>query len=287
MLTPQKRIGLAIVLGIVLVAGAYVEGSSKTSKQTGTLVAQQVERAYVQPEDANGNGVPDWQDSLLEKAVIEMPSASSTYQKPTTVTGTFGIKFFQDYIRSKMYGAFGASKEELVAKLTQSLKEQAVDELLTEKDITRFETTDTQILHSYANQVALVLTANPAQGDSELYILQDYMRYNDPQKLQGLEPIALAYTTTVKNLLETKVPIQYTKQHLDLLNAVNAVREDVRGFQKIQTDALYSLLRLKRYHDDVLGMSNAIKNLFNALYLEGGIRFRADEPVSKLMVFPS
>jgi len=100
-----------------------------------------------------------------------------------------------------------------------------------------------------------------------------------------LDPIALAYTTMVKEMLEAPVPEPYVQEHLNLLNALNAVREDVRGMQKVDEDALYTLLRMKRYEDDVLGLSNALTALFNALYFKDSITWGDGEPVSQLMTF--
>jgi hypothetical protein len=285
MKTPQQRILVAIIFGVLIVCGAYIAADAKPDTVE-EQIAQLVERKYVKPEDSDKNGVPDWQDELLRGETINVESASSTYEKPTTLTGRFGLSFYENMVRSKMYGAFGDSPEELAANSFDQLQREAVDELLTEKDITIFESADPNILRSYGNQVATILTSDFAAGDSELYIIDEYLRYEDAAVLLELEPIARSYTTIVKNLLQTQVPAGYTKQHLDLLNTLNAVREDVRGMQKIETDPLYTLLRMKRYEDDVLGMQNAIKNLFNTLYLQDGIRWNADEPVRKLMVFP-
>ncbi len=283
---PQRRILVAIFFGVLLMVSAYFMGKQAPTS-SGSVTPIVVGREYIKPVDSDQNGVPDWQDNLLGTDAISLETSSTTYERPTTVTGRFGIAFFEDLVRSKMYGVFGKTKEELAADSAEKLRNEAIDELFTEKDITLFETSDPKVLKSYGNQVATILTSHPNNGDSEIYILQDYLRYDDPEKLKELEPIALAYTTIVKGLLETQVPSGYTKEHLDLLNALNAVREDIRGMQKVDEDALYALLRTKRYEDDVLGMSNALKNLFNALYLRDGIRWEEHEPVSTLMVFPS
>jgi hypothetical protein len=284
---PQRSILVATIFGVLLIVGAYIFGAY-TSPQTEEVVSQKVGRGFVKPEDTDGNGVPDWQDNLLgDDAIVIEESASSTYKEPTTVTGRFGVSFFEDMIRSKMYGVFGKSNEELAASSAEKLRRETVDELFGEEAIERFDTTDPLVLKAYGNQVATILTSHPNKGDSELFILQEYLRYEDPEKLKELEPIALAYTTMVKDLLEMQVPTKYAKQHLDLLNALNAVREDIRGMQKIEEDALYSLLRTKRYEDDVMGMGNAIKNLFNTLYLSDNIRWEEGESVLKLMTFPS
>lgn len=284
---PLRSILVATIFGVLLVVSAYFIGT-RTQVETGELTAQKVGREFVKPEDKDGNGVPDWQDNLLgNDAIVIDENASSTYKKPTTVTGRFGVSFFEDMLRSKMYGVFGKTNEELAVTSAEKLRREAVDELFSEEDITFFETADKEVLRAYGNQVATILVTHQNDGESELYILQKYLRYENPEKLKELEPIALAYTTMVKDLLSMQVPTKYTKQHLDLLNALSAVREDVRGMQKVEEDAMYSLLRTKRYEDDVLGMGNAIKNLFNALYLGDEVRWTEGEPVLKLMKFPT
>ncbi len=284
---PLRSILVATIFGVLLVVSAYFIGT-RTQVETGELTAQKVGREFVKPEDKDGNGVPDWQDNLLgSDAIVIDENASSTYEKPTTVTGRFGVSFFEDMLRSKMYGVFGKTNEELAVTSAEKLRREAVDELFSEEDITLFETTDKEVLRAYGNQVATILVTHQNGGDSELYILQEYLRYENPEKLKELEPIALAYTTMVKDLFSMQVPTKYTKQHLDLLNTLSAVREDVRGMQKVEEDAMYSLLRTKRYEDDVLGMGNAIKNLFNALYLGDEVRWMEGEPVLKLMKFPT
>ena len=288
MIDAQKRIAGAFLIGATLVAGAFfIRQQSIGNAPEGTLQTATVGRTYIKPIDSNADGVPNWQEELLGDEAITLSSASSTYEAPTTVTGKFGIRFFENFIRSKMYGVLGDSNEELIEESTKTLIAQAGDELFTGSDISIFETTDPQILRGYGNQVAFILTSHPTSGDSEAIILQDYMRYKKTERLHDIDPIADAYTTMVKNLLEIQVPAIYKKEHLNILNAVNAVREDIKSMQKVEEDPLYTLLRFKRYPDDVLGMSNAITDLFNTLYFRDGIHFRNDEPVSKLMVFPS
>lgn len=287
MLDSQKRIAGAFLVGAVLVAGAFYisRRSDAINSQSGIQAITTEERQYIPITDTDEDGVPDWQDSLLSTGDITIPTGTSTYEKPTTLTGSFGVDFFKDYMLAKTYGAFGDTPEELAANASQKLAKKAIDELFTEKDITTFPLNDAQTLHDYGNHVASILLAHPNDGDSEAIILQDYMNYRKPERLADLDPIELAYISMVKDMLEAPVPQQYTKQHLDLTNALNAIREDVRAMRNVDEDALYTLLRMKRYEDDVLGLSNALKNLFNTLYLQDNIRWTQGEDVSKLFTF--
>jgi hypothetical protein len=284
----QKRIAVAFLVGATIVAGAFVIRSSKSTRDGAGAITtnKSAERTFIETRDSNNDGVPDWQDEIIKEKPLVLPTGSSTYKEPTTVTGKFAVQFFEDYMLSKTNGEFGDTKEELIAKATERLKQQAIDEIFTEKDITIFPDSDSKTLHDYGNRIANVILAHPNSGDSESIILQDYVRYQKPERLLELDPIALAYTTIVKDLLATPVPKTYIKEHLDLVNAVNAVKEDVRAMQQIEEDPMFTLIRLKRYEDDGRGLSNALSNLFNTLYLRDTIRWDTGEAVTNLIEFP-
>lgn len=288
MLDSHKRIGGAFLVGVFLVAGAfYISRGNDVPNEANMAGISPVQRTFIAVEDTDNNGVPNWQDALLTNEPIVLQTASSTYEEPTTVTGKFALKFFQNYVRAKTNDIFGDSNEELVAKATQELAGQVVDELLTEKDIVIFPLSDSATLQAYGNQVARVILAHPRKGESETLILQDAVRNDKPERLAELEAIELSYTTIVKQLLETPVPDTYVKTHLDLVNAINAVKEDIRAMRLVNDDPMYTLLRLKRYEDDVVGMSNALSNLFNLLYSRDTVRFTPGDPTLELIEFPS
>lgn len=284
----QKRIAVAFLVGSVIVAGSFLISRHSTAHDISNTAAAltPVERVHITPADSDHNGLPDWQDSLIQSDPIELSSTSASYTAPTTVTGKFAVQFFEDYMRSQISGPFGQSQEELIQKSTEDLVSQAQDQFFTQKDIALFDATDSESLRAYGNQVAnILLTQTHSSKDTELVILQDYMRYKKPERIHDLDPIESTYVTMVKEMLEIQVPSSYAKEHLDLTNALDAVREDIRSMQNVDTDALYTLLRVKRYHDDVLGLSNALKALFNTLYLQDNIRWSPDDPVLHLVTF--
>ncbi len=126
MLDSQKRIAVAFVLGAVLIAGSFYISRQNTLAQEseeGTITVS--DRNYIAVDDSNQNGLPDWQDALQDRElVITGEHASSTYQQPETVTGKFALSFFEDVIRSKNYGAFGETPEELITRASEELASQ-------------------------------------------------------------------------------------------------------------------------------------------------------------------
>lgn len=284
MVDSHKRIAGAFLIGGALVATAFfLSRELDEETQMGTVVEAGAARSYIDIEDENGDGVPDWRDALIDTEPIVIDQSTSTYERPKTVTGKYAINFLEDFLRAKTHGVFGDSQEELVAHTNKALAESAIDVLFTEDDITIVETEDSSVLKAYGNHIATIALSSNASTENEVIILQDTLQYNKPERLLDLDPIAADYVNMVKQMLEAPVPAKYAKEHLDLLNAYNAIREDIKGMQKLYSDPMYTFIRLKRYEDDVLGMSNAVKNLYDALYLRDKIEWTENEPASRLL----
>lgn len=278
----RKRIAGAFLIGGALIVGSFVlSKNAADGSQEGSVVVATIERSHMNVDDTNNDGVPDWQESLLraEPIIIQSTSTSETevYERPKTVTGKFALTFFESLLRSKIYGAFGDTPEEVIDESTEALAKEAQDVLFIEDDLSIIESTDANILRAYGNHIAQIALSQKSDTQNEAIILQDALRYNEPERLAELEPIATSYVSIVKQMLEAPVPKKYVRHHLNLLNAYNAIREDVRGMQKIYDDPLYTFIRVKRYPDDVLGMYNALSELFDALYLVDGIEFTNGE----------
>jgi len=281
----QIRVALAFIVGLLIVAGAFVLGMQKNTAAAVLNVASvtSAPRGHIAVTDSNGNGIPDWQESLITTDVILINQATSTYEKPTTVTGKFGVDFLEEMLRAKSLDVFGATNDELVAEATTNLAKEAIDALLTEADVFVIEETNPEILKSYGNHVASILLSQSSGSENEVIILQDSLRYGNKERVKDIAPITASYVAIVNSIMQTPVPRTYLKEHLDLLNALNAVKEDVRSMEKMYNDPMYTFIRLKRYEDDVLGMAYAVGNLFNALYLKDNIGFEKSDPASILL----
>lgn len=286
MVDSRKRIAGAFVIGGALVVSAFIlGGTQKNTHAQGSVIAADIERDHIEVTDSNGDGVPDWRESLqkTEPIMLDQKPTTTPYERPHTITGRFALNFFEDLLRSKLYGAFGKSSEELITASTAELAQATQDVLFIEDDITVVENTNPQLARSYGNHIAALALSQKSGTENEVIILQDALRYNNPERLNDLEPIAASYVSMVTQMLETPVPHKYVKEHLDLLNAYNAIREDIDAMQKVHEDPLYTFMRMKRYQDDVLGMSNALTQLFDALYLKDAVVWEETESAALLI----
>lgn len=100
---------------------------------------------------------------------------------------------------------------------------------------------------------------------SELDILYEYTRTNDPALLEEIADIATAYRNYREDTLKIPVPALLAKEHLDLINSYHALHGDISALATYEVDPAVALLRLKRYQDDVLGLRLSFENMYRAI----------------------
>lgn len=276
----QKILG-ASVIGLALVAGAYTIShfGEKTPLPAAVSSTVAPARTAIKTEDKDNNGIEDWRDAYVQaKPIILDESATSTYTLPNTLTGKLGIEFFQSYINSKNAGSFGKTNTELVDETANSLISQTADKLYGTKDVSVMGTVTDSDIKLYANTMAGILLSSKASvRDNELYILKDIVTTGNAERMSDLAAIAADYKMYRDESLRVPVPAQFLKQHLDLINTYNALHVDINAMTLAFDDPLVSLLRLRRYQDDALGLALALQNM-NASLQPHAALFTKDDP---------
>jgi hypothetical protein len=289
----DTRVKGAVLIGFALVAAAFVlarygvgpntpTAATDTNEQAVTITAPTL-RPYIPETDSNGDGIPDWQELLDDTEPLALEETAVPYEPPDTLTEQFAQEFFEDYLRNRSFGEFARDPQELVDQASDKLVAQAQDALFTERNI-RIIPGDPAAIRAHANGVARILqgaTAPPGTRN-EMVIVQDALNQNDANVLTELAPIIDGYDAIMEGMLQLTVPEPVVKEHLDLLNAVQAVRNSIDEFQSLFSDPLATLLRVQRYEDDVAGLAAALQNLFGkALQLGDG--FGPNDPVTQIL----
>lgn len=273
--TPSPRIIGACIVGLALVAGTYVLtnfGNTDTSlvpiTETDEVVVVAAPVRVALPEtDADNNGIQDWRDELIttDPIIISDELLDEVYEPPTTITGQLGINFVQDVIRTRAEARPGGD-EALIESTVAELEAQTSVAIYDTPDITFYTDWEAEDIRAYANAVALAIIENSETDlDLEILILQDILNRRDESRLAELETLAEIYRLTRDAVIAIPVPSVLVKEHLDLINTLHAVHTDVTGMTLVFNDPAVSLLRLKRYEDDVLGMTQALNNIYTAL----------------------
>ena len=282
MSTAGKRIAGSFLVGIGLIAAAFLFGQYQTPKTTDeglTVVTKSVSnRNYIAVSDTDKNGIPDWQEALQRTEPVTIEPVDETYETPDTLTDQFAIDFFQSMVRAENNGPFGSNAEELAEQAVADFNTIAQDKLYTTNDIQILKDADAEFKRQYANALlkSIYQPVIPEGTLSELEILMRAQQTNDPNFLNELDIYIRTYSAMRDMVLSLVVPSSYTKEHLDFINALNAVVKDTEGFKMAFADPLYTMVRLKRHQEDQAGLLQTMINLNEAIMAES-LPFQSDD----------
>ncbi len=281
-----KIIGSTLI-GFALVAGAYLMSDFNKRELTvpvAQLATSTPQRVAIAVTDTDNNGIEDWRDEFVTTAPIILNESTSTYSLPDTLTGKMSISFMENVIRSKTYGPFGRTEDEVINSTIKNLASETEISLYDTPDISIMTEWDDADIRNYANTVASVILNNSIESEGELNILYDILQTNDQTRIPELEAVATVYQNYRDDTLKVPVPAFLAKEHLDLINSYHAIQQDIAAMAVVFDDPAVSLLRLKRYQDDATGLGLSLQNMYFALEPYARL-VTADDPATLFVLF--
>lgn len=288
---PQKRIGATILVSTAIIAGALILRGDTNQQNVATVVngepvvvTEAAKREAIPIADSNGDGVPDWQEALQNTAPVEVTEATSSFfMEPTTLTDQFALQFFEQMVRNEQYGDFGAAPEALVQNFSTKLAATAVDKPITEADILESGDNSPAALAAYGERLAIImLSHDDTSNENEAVILERALRDNNPEELRKLDDKISVYRNILTDTLATRAPSSVALEHVILLNAYQAILNDLVGMRNAFADPMEALLRVKRYQEDADGLARAIVIMAEKL-TAGGAQWPANSPVYQII----
>lgn len=265
-----KIIGACLV-GSALVAGAYVLSDfgvkNIPTQEASVISAEREPRVAIAVTDKDENGIEDWRDEFVTVDPIEIDEATAgVYTPPTTLTDQFGLNYMEGFLRTKVYGPFSQTQEEILDDSYEILKQEATDELFDTPDITVLRNWEGEDILTYANTIALAITNNNIAGaENEVVILDEILQNDSAERIDELQALANVYKNMRDDTIATPVPGFLQKEHLDLINTYHAIYKDIEAMTLSLDDPIVTLMRLKRYEDDATGLGLALENMYSAL----------------------
>ncbi len=262
------------IIGFALVAGAYVisnfgESNFEPQQTASTREAvKPVERIAIPVEDADNNGIEDWRDALVTTEVTadDITVEATEFTMPETVTGKMSLNFFEGIISSRIYAPFSPDDSEVIEQTVQNLQEEARQKLYSRSDLDIMTEWDDEDIVNYANTLAaIVITNSNPDLDPDILIISDIIRNQNYDRIEELQAVADVFWAYRDDSLLLPVPEPFVKTHLDLINTYQAVGESLEAVTLIEEDPMLSLIHLRRYQDDALGLKMALENVYEAL----------------------
>ena len=266
---PSKRflgvIGGTAVGIIVLIGISNYIGYHKIFNAKPPLAAEGT-LSDVVGRDSNGNGIPDWQETLYgldpngdgpsNKAIIEKKQADAnitpTDEDPTKLSATdaFSQQLLSTIITLQQSGTLTPDS---VAKVAASVGDSvdakhvnaatySISELtLSKKSPAAAKSAYYTALKGVVDQYSSVPLG------SEMSIIATGFGSSDPNSLSGLTTIAAAYTAMSKQIMGLTTPPQVAQNALDLANATAAMGAALLQVQNIYTDVLSGMVGVDDY----------------------------------------
>lgn len=287
------RIGGAVLVGVVMVLGAfYLRNANEAGSEGKLVVSSAPDRAAIQTLDSNGNGIEDWQESLEARIFDAIIAPTSTifideedgaYDTPDSFTGRFSEAFLQDYMEGKMEGADLGESSGIIANAVSAIETNTQSKKHSKIELTITETNGSSV-HDYGNTISSILTKHSIKNENEAAILQRALTAEDPELLKPLDPIFEVYTKIIDDVLSTPVPGDLSQEHLRFINAAEAIRTDIAGMKMAFSDPLYTLARMRGYEDDAEELGRSLQAMAQKLD-DLGVSYSKDEPGAVFYAF--
>ena len=211
-------------------------------------------RAYLEIEDANGNGIPDWQDELQHSGIAISTSTEEV------ATSTDPVADMGQYVASALYGGYLSLKksggysptsgESLAMNVASNIRAPETFTPHTVEELSIKDAASHEGTLAYRDDMrdALLPLVSEDPPEFETYAL--YIETKDPVWLQKLADAATRYRAAEKNALTVAVPKDAAPEHLRVINALGEYAETLERLSKYGTDALASVALFKSMNEN-------------------------------------
>lgn len=228
-------------------AGAWLRPQSEP------VLSVSAPSAFISEPDVDGNGVPDWQDTLMGLT----PSATSTvlYNATATIPGTEQIptatgavteRLIQQYLYLKDTNAYTDERGE---RLGKSLAENVyVRTPFTPYTMDALKTGDLSRTE-YRNVMRTTLNPLLSLSEPDFVTYARFIDTKDRSLLEALRGRAQTYKEVSADLMRLRVPAEAVSSHVDTANAIAYYGTVLEAMVVHQDDPIASLALLREYNE--------------------------------------
>lgn len=253
---------------LIAVIGKYVGNTiAARSAHIDPLSLEYAEMpTYIAIEDADENGIPDWQDELTASGLLA--SSTSSASDATSTDPLFAMAenvaqaLYGGYLSLKQSGSYTPERgEELGARIAAEIRApqlflpHTVHELTIDEDVS-----EKNVLHYRAN-LRVALAPMVTDDAPEFEYFARYLQTKDASWLERLAEAAARYRTSEAQMLAVAVPKDAVPEHLRALNSLAAYAETLEGMSRPSSDAFVAVALLKTYNENEEEMLRAFDAL--------------------------
>ena len=276
---PSRKLTILLLIVVIGIGLFFIFRVATKQRYTAEMAQQKLDinkltvNALTQA-DADGDGIPDWQESLWgtdknkvatfdgvpdatyienKKKELQRGSEAGAQNQDLTETEKFSRQFLASFAAMKASGQVDqASINNFASSLGQNLVSQTLPNPYSEKDIKVSTKDDAETKANYYDAVKTLYDGyrNAGVGD-ELNIVNDalvsYSAGTTVTELDKLTAIANAYETFGKKVIKMTVPPSLVSYHLDIANGAINTGLAVLSMTKIVNDPVVGLAGISEY----------------------------------------
>ena len=291
----KNKKAILISLGVLFVVSIFFINSNsnfKNKEEESGLVVNTEVFGNLLNKDSDKDGMLDWEEGLWgtdphnrdtdgngidDKSEIETKKLTNGFdtpaQDPDTLTQT--DKFSQELFAAvAALSQSGELDQVSIDQISEALKEQiqnkTVKKVFTSSDLSISGDNSEQAFISYNNTLNIIYAKYPIQN-SPLEIFQEFVGDGvevNPEALLKLDPIIKQTEGFVNEMTKMSVPSNLVQAHLDMLNALERVSENLNDIGLIEADPLIAMGAISKYEENTELFSSAVDTLINTMQQE-------------------
>lgn len=247
-------------------------------------------------KDTDGDGVTDWEESLwgtdftkiettpgikdgdaINKLKLEKQGQNSSQGLSTlneenlTETDKFAREFFTTIAVLNQSGEVDQNTvDKLSEELTNRITNTPQRKIYTEKDIVVNSTETVTSFKKYSDAITGIYAKNK-MSYTVYDVLQKFIIDEENVNVEALEelnPIIQKTENIINGMLKLSTPTSLARTHLDLINSLEKLKENITDIKLYDTDVILSLSAIGQYENNASTLQTTIDNLTMKLALK-------------------
>ena len=245
-------------------------------------------------KDTDGDGVLDWEENLygldptkkettpgipdseaIQKLKEQNGDSTTTKgntnqdEKSLTETEKFSRELFATVATASQNGTMDqAAVEKLSSSLAEKVQNSPPRKVFTIADMKITDDNSVQAFKNYNNALNSIYKKTPTISYTIMDVLQEFMPDENTvntNALLKLNPIEKQTSDIMNALIKTNVPQSILNLHLNLINSLESLAENLSDIQLYEKDAILALGGISKYGESSTKLESDLNNLANAI----------------------
>lgn len=278
---------VVVIIGVLFIGSAFLFNTTEDSKSSTTetlKVNNDLEGVAAQTVaiDSDGDGLKDWEEALfgtdplnpdtdgdgtndndeikqnrdpliagpddyVNDGTLSSNGNIASTNEDRTVTEDLAIELFTGYLELKKNKNLNKiNSEQLITDVINRTVKDVNVKIYNIKDIVIIKNPEKETISKYDAELKDILKPDPT-AESDIIVLKRILETKNTDDLIIFDSSIKRYEGIVARMLLLTVPQPVSTEHIDAINALIKIIEDVKSMKSVFTDPLGTLIGVKEY----------------------------------------